>query len=518
MRMKRIGILSLSLLLAALCACSNFSENAAKDTARALRLDPDYSETVIPPNIAPLNFRIVETGDRYLVRARAGNVELTIKSRDGKICFPLKAWKRMLASARGGELVFEVFIRQNGVWLRFPTIRNRISEDEIDSHLTYRLINPAYKYWNRMGIYQRNLETFEERPMLINRMTDGNCMNCHNFRMNDPADMVLHLRTGAAGGTLVSVDGEWRKVSLKTSFNKGGAYPSWHPNGKTLAFSVNDLTMFYHALGEPRDVLDRGSDIVVYHIDRNMISASPQIADEGRMETFPAWTADGRRLYFCSAGPFDSYLDASGDLKWGEIRYDLMRVEYDPERDEWGRLETVVPAEKMGLSASLPRPSPDGKWVLFCMAQYGSFPIYHQHGDLYLLEEATGRFRRLEINSDETDSFHSWSSNSRWFVFTSKRYDTLLGKPFFAHIDEDGHVSKPFLMPQKHPDFYKTFIINYNVPELTRGAVPKRLQALSRVAFGKQIKQASLDPRVTARRDAGKGDQEAMYNRAQSRK
>ena len=504
----------LSVLL--MVGCGGFSEKSAKTVERPARLDPDYTEVTIPPNIAPLNFRVLEKGSGYVVRARSSNGKaLQVYGKNGKIQFPLAAWKSLLAANLGETLTFEIFVRTDQGWVKFTEVNNRIAPEAIDSHLVYRLINPAYKYWNKMGIYQRNLENFEEKPIIINRMTDGNCMNCHNFCQNDPTKMMFHMRTGAAGGTYILSDGQWQKVSLKTSFNKGGAYPSWHPNGKMLAFSVNDLTMFYHAVGEPRDVLDRQSDLVVYHLDKNMISACPQIADDDRMETFPAWSADGRHLYFCASGPFNSFLDQhTGDLHWDQIRYDLMRVAYDEENDEWGELETVIPAAQQGKSVVIPRPSPDGKYVLYCLSDYGSFTIYHQQSDLYLFDLRTGENRRLLINSEETDSFHSWSRNSRWFVFTSKRYDTLLGRPFFAYVDDSGRVYKPFIMPQKDPDFYKRFIINYNVPELTAGQVPQRLNAIRKVAFDKKIKQATLDPRVKPHQDRSSGDPEAMYNQA----
>ena len=75
---------------------------------------------------------------------------------------------------------------------------------------------------------------------------------------------------------------------------------------------------------------------------------------------------------------------------------------------------------------------------------------------------------RLSCNSPETDSFHSWSGNSRWFVFSSKRRDGFTARPYFVHVDEQGKLSKPFVMPQKDPAFYDTFIKTYNVPELVK--------------------------------------------------
>lgn len=503
------------LLICCICSCGHrLPEEQAKAEDQYAHIDPDYRDVVIPPNIAPLNFVVDEVGDHFCIRVSGDAGEsFSVQNNKGHAVFPIKKWKTLLEHNKNQNIYFTIFVRNAGEWKKYRTITNKVASKKIDSHLVYRLINPAFKYWSTMGLYQRDLETFAEKPILVNKLTDGNCMNCHSFSRNDPAHMVFHLRMGRGSGTLLSVDGRWRKVNLKTDFNKGGAYPSWHPNGHKIAFSVNSLTMFYHAVGESRDVLDRESDLVIYDIEKNQISASPQIAHASRMETFPAWSADGRFLYFCSAPLLETFIDtASNDLHYEQIRYDLMRAAYDPETDEWGELETIVSAKETGLSAVMPRPSPDGKYLLFTMAEYGSFPIYHQHGDLYLLELANGNVQRLAINSEKCESFHSWSSNSKWFVFTSKRCDGLLGRPFFAYIDESGGVHKPFLLPQKDPKFYSTFIINYNVPELITGPVEATPHKLYKVAYdNEKMKQATLDPRVSPRKKMSDEEMDALY-------
>jgi hypothetical protein len=83
----------------------------------------------------------------------------------------------------------------------------------------------------------------------------------------------------------------------------------------------------------------------------------------------------------------------------------------------------------------------------------------------------TRRMRRLEINSDQSDSWHCWSSNSRWIVFSSKRRDQLFTRPYFSHVDQQGHCSKPFLLPQRDPRFYDAFVKTYNLPEFVRDPV-----------------------------------------------
>ena len=40
------------------------------------------------------------------------------------------------------------------------------------SYIAYRLIDPGYQLWNEMGIYQRELASFDQEPILENRLMD----------------------------------------------------------------------------------------------------------------------------------------------------------------------------------------------------------------------------------------------------------------------------------------------------------------------------------------------------------
>ena len=136
----------------------------------------------------------------------------------------------------------------------------------------------------------------------------------------------------------------------------------------------------------------------------------------------------------------------------------------------------MVSAQDTGLSANQPKVSPDGRFVLFCLCQYGNFPIYQPGSDLYVLDLRTRRHQRLDINSAQADSWHGWSSNGRWVVFSSKRLDGLFARPFFSYVDEQGQFHKPFVLPQADPAFYESCLNTFNVPELVRGpvTVPQR--------------------------------------------
>jgi hypothetical protein len=103
---------------------------------------------------------------------------------------------------------------------------------------------------------------------------------------------------------------------------------------------------------------------------------------------------------------------------------------------------------------------------MFTLADYGNFSIWHKEADLYLLNLETGRYRPLEqVNSNDTESYHSWSSNSNWAVFSSRRVNGLYTMPYFAWIGNDGKAGKPFLLPQKDPNFYLNSFYSFNIPE-----------------------------------------------------
>jgi len=468
---------------------------------RVPKIWPDYSDTIVPPNIAPLNFVLSEEGERYYVRVFSTTGDpIEVVCDDKKIRIPIDEWRKLLQANKGEKLRFESYVLgHDGKWIRYDPIVNTIAQENIDSHLAYRLITPIYNFWKNVGIYQRDLEGFDQSVILHNSSFNGGCVNCHTFSKNDPAEMLVNVRPGRTrkppGGMLVVRDGAVAAVvNTKTDFNPIPAiYLSWHPGGELIAFSSNKITQFFHSTGENRDVFDHFSDLAVYHLDRNMVASNPEISRPDRMETYPTWSPDGKYLYFCSAPQMSI-------RRYKQVRYDLMRITYDIETGTWGKAETVLSSKQTGLSITHPRISPDCKFLLFCMCKYGNFSIYRPDSDLYMMDLETGRYRRLEINSDRCESWHDWSSNGRWIVFSSKRRDGLFAKPYFSYVDDTGKVHKPLLLPQSDPTFYDSFIKTYNVPQFITGPIPVSPRGLAAAlhAEDKQIK-AELDPDLAIR-------------------
>jgi len=432
--LKYITLIKFTMVLIAglLYSCSD-SITDSSDLTDEARISPLYSGVTIPPNIAPLNFIINEPSKKYQVHLYGeGGEKIIIRSGKNKISIPQKKWANLLADCKGKDLFVDIFIYNDGSWGKFPTIINHVTSEPIDSYIVYRLFDQGFEAWRKMGIYQRCLEDFSESPVMINDMSKGNCMNCHTFNRNNSNMMMFHLREKVAG-TIIYKNGNLKKVNTKTDHTiTPGMFASWHPGGKYIAFSNNHNPVFFNSVhNKLRETVDTLSDLVLYDTDENMVLKYPGLATKEKFETFPSWSPDGKYLYFCSA-------NALPINKLREIRYDILRIQFNPDTRQFGIIDTVVSATKDGLSASFPRVSPDGNYLLFCLSSYGIFSIWNSTSDMYIKDLETGEICKPEINSKVADSYHTWSFNGRWIVFSSKRLDGFGTLPYFAYFDKDG--------------------------------------------------------------------------------
>ncbi len=479
--MTRIIYLALILLLA---SCGR-TPHDVRTTTKLPDIYPDYIGVTIPAGIAPLNFDFI--GGEYSA------IDVTIKGSKGggthisgkRVDIDIDEWHKLTEANKGGRLTVTVTVEQDGQWTQYHPFDIAVSEDDIDAWgLTYRRIAPGYEVYGKLGIYQRELSSFRETPIIENTVSPGACLNCHTSNKTNPDQYTFHVR-GMHGATFVHSDGtdEWLKP-VNDSIGGAMVYPYWHPEGRYCAYSTNTTRQSFHAVNDERiEVLDQASDVLIYEPRTHTITVDPTVATQDHYETYPVFSPDGKTLYYCSAE------QKPIPLGYKDIRYNICRIAFDSEKGcTVGEPDTIFNAREMGKSATHPRPSYDGRYLMFTLADYGCFPIWHREADNWMLDLGTLEAKAMtRANSREAESWHNWSPDSHWAVFTSRRGDGLYTRLYICHIDSEGKADKPFLLPQKSPkEYYDNLLYSYNTPDFTS----KKVELNQRKA-GKRIESAA---------------------------
>ena len=496
--MKRLFIFTA--LATMLAGCGNKIPQNFWEKDELPTIYPDYTNVTVPINIAPLTFQIDGNADDVVARLTAGEEEIVCGG--PKIQPDADEWRQLAEAAKGNAIKIEVYTKQNDSWTRFKPFDIYVSPDSIDPYISYRLIPPSYVTYEELTINQRCLENYDETViydnMLCSEGPKGQCINCHNYQQYNPDRMQFHARQHH-GGTVIAYDGTVKKVGMSDDhILSAGVYPTWHPWLKLIVYSTNKTGQVFHSVNPNKiEVFDSESDLIAYDVERNEVTNIENIPDE--MECFPFWAPDGKTLYYCSA--HFEYSDTIADkgreftMRTQEAKYDLYKKSFSPETMQFGPRELVFAADSIDKSATLPRISPDGRYLMFTLAEYGVFHIWHHDADLWMLDLQTGEVHNMEeINSADTESYHSWSSNGPWVVFSSRRNDGNYTRPFIAHIDKDGRAGKPFELPCANPDYHRQLLKSYNVPEFMRGPV-----TISPQRFADALKQEAEPVKYVSR-------------------
>ena len=460
----------------ALAACGNKIPKTFSESKELPPIYPDYTNVTVPINIAPLTFEVDGKADGIVARLTAGEEELVCGGT--KVQPDADDWKRLTEYAKGKAIKVEVYIQANDQWTRFKPFNIHVSPDSINPYISYRLIAPSYVIYKDLTISQRCIENYDESVvydnMLCTEPAKGQCINCHNYQQYNPNRLQFHARQHQ-GGTVIAYDGKVKKINMSNdSILSAGVYPTWHPWLPLIVYSTNKTVQTFHITDPDKiEVYDTESDLIAYDVERNEVTNIEN--DPTEFECFPFWAPDGKTLYYCSAHfEYQDTIDHGIELirRFSEVKYNLYKKSFDTQTMQFGPRELVFDAEAMDKSATLPRVSPDGRFLMFTLGKYGVFHIWHRDADLWMMDLTTGQARNMkEINSPDVESYHSWSSNGRWVVFSSRRYDGNYTRPFFAHIDKNGQASKPFELPCADPDYHRQFLRSYNIPEFMLGPV-----------------------------------------------
>lgn len=470
--------------LAAVLSCSH----APKDVmtvAEFPEIYPDYVGVTIPAGVAPLDFAMADDSVTAVYVDVKGEKGGRLHTEGAYADFDIAEWHRLTADNRGASLTVTVLAEKDGRWTRYRDFQIRVSDDAFDEWgVTYRRIPPGYEMYGQMGLYQRDLSTFDETALIENSGSLGTCVNCHTANATKPDQYVFHTR-GDHGATVVCRNGDVETLQSRND-TLGGAmvYPYWHPGGRFLAFSTNKTSQMFHLSGPKRiEVYDSQSDVFVYDTETHTILADTLIMKRLWAENTPAFSPDGRWLYFTTAQRQVYPTD------YDKERYSLCRVGFDASTGRIGpTVDTLINARLTGKSVTWPRPSYDGRYVMYTQVDYGYFSVWHPEADLWLLDLRTGETHPVdEVNTHRAESLHSWSANSRWFLFTSRRDDGLYSRVYFSSIDGQGRATKPFMLPQRYPkDYYRRLLDSYNTPDFTQHRLSRDAAEMMQIVQSRQ--------------------------------
>lgn len=342
-----------------------------------------------------------------------------------------------------------------------------ISQDQIRSSIT----------WVRKPLpFQRALSHPEATKLMIGDISSyeppqtaltnqRTCFNCHTFSLSGTHFGMDMDQNGDKGSYVLKAGPGRRKVaeSRLISWNNlpapapsetnMGLFASLSPSGRYVAATTGELSLFVmlESLSYSQLFFPVTGRISVYDSVEDRFFTLPGADDPDRVQTCPAWSPDGEHLVFASAPVNPSFIAAikSGKVSSERtnqtiaelnrkypITFDLYRIPFNDGKG--GQAEPLAGAARNGASNFFPRFSPCGRWIVFTQSPTGL--VLQPESRLYIMPAEGGEVRVLGCNLANMNSWHSWSSNGKWMVFSSKAQSPYT-EIFLSHVDENGHAS-----------------------------------------------------------------------------
>ena len=305
----------------------------------------------------------------------------------------------------------------------------------------------------------RDIGRTDNRQVLTDMPT---CANCHSFSL-DGRTMGMDIDgpsgdKGAYGiatieeSTVITSDDiiTWNAFANKPAGHKTIGFMSQiSPDGQYAISTVNEeiysagfphyafLQVFYPTRG-----------ILAHYSRRTRRFASlPGADDPAYVHCDPVWSPDGEWIIFARAEARDAYIEGMSDPEYADhenetpMQYDLYRIPFNS--GQGGVPERIEGASQNGMSNTFPKVSPDGRWIVSVQCRNGQ--LQRPDSRLWIVPVTGGEAREMNCNMSLMNSWHSFSPNGRWMVFSSKA-NTPYTEMFLTHIDENGNDSPPILI------------------------------------------------------------------------
>ena len=349
------------------------------------------------------------------------------------------------------------------------TVRIRTATDPVGDSIFYREVplpfieavqDPSRIRW-RLG----SVDT-EERPTIVLEDLPV-CGNCHSFS-SDGSVLGLDVDYGNDKGAYAVLPvskemvlddekiitwSDYRRDDGEATF---GLLSQVSPDGRYVISTVKDRAVF---VATPEIAFSQlffpiKGILAVYDREKRTFKPLPGADDPQYVQSNPTWSPDGKHVVFARTKTYGRDVVANATtvlLSEKDVpefienkepfKFDLYRVPFNDGKG--GTAEPIEGASHNGKSNYFARFSPDGKWIVFCKAE--NYMLLMPDSELYIIPAEGGEARRLRANTPLMNSWHSFSSNGRWLVFSSKA-NTPYTQLFLTHIDAEGNSTPPVVL------------------------------------------------------------------------
>ncbi len=378
-------------------------------------------------------------------------------------------WEKIKKAAWGSKAVFTVAQTGSNNDKNTLKVAFSFSSDSVGAPIFYRDVPLPFSY------ALRHLDEIRWRLGYVNSDTLAGvvmeklpaCANCHCFSADGRTiamDLDAHSGKDAYGIANIEDTTVLHKI-IRWSVFQGGQptyalLTSASPDGKYFVSTLKDNEFFvvlpdlaYSQLFFPIKGI-----LVTYDRDKDKYSSVPGADDTNFVQSNPVWSPCGKNIYFTKAKAIPSdesgfitafdrdsvrYQKLVNDFYTGsrQFKYDIYKIPFNGGKG--GMAQPIDGASANGTSNYFPKISPDGKWMVFCRAK--NYMLLQPDSRLYIVPAGGGEAREMNCNTNNMNSWHSWSPNSKWLVFSSKMMGTYT-KLYLTHIDENGNDSPPVML------------------------------------------------------------------------